>query len=518
MRRILLLLLAACWFGAAVAIELEYTPVAATDQVVDIRNAGDGSGRLFLVQRHGRVRIIKNGSVLPTPFIDIDNRVRSAGGEQGLLSIAFAPDFAQSRHFYAWYTNPAGDTVLSRFIVGANPDRAIAESEEVLLTVAQPYSNHNGGRLEFGPDGMLYLGIGDGGSANDPHGNGQAMDTLLGKVIRIDVNPAFEPYGIPADNPFLANAQVRDEIWASGLRNPWRISFDRATGDLYIADVGQNAIEEINFQVAGSAGGDNYGWSVMEGDQCFEAENCDSSGLVLPVAQYPHNLGCSIIGGEVYRGADHPDLQGMYLYGDYCSGRIWGLLRSGNSFDSILLDDTPFNIRTFGQDESGELYLSDGADVYRVSDGPLVVEPEFTINAGLNDAWVNAGAPFQGLFVTVLPQLQLLFLAWFTFDSVPPASNDAEFGAPDQRWVTALGAFEGDTATLTAELTTGGRFNTSTPLAEQSADYGTIEVVFYDCLSGTVSFDFPGAGLAGSFPIERALDGNVPLCEALGDQ
>lgn len=511
-------MLVALWPGAAAfAIDLQFTQVTGTPQVVDIRHAGDGSGRLFLVQRDsGQIHILKDGEVLSTAFLDIGDRVRSSGGEQGLLSMAFAPDYASSGLFYVWYTKLSGDMSLSRFSVSGDPDLADADSEEELLVVAQPFVNHNGGRLLFGPDRMLYLGIGDGGSGGDPQGNGQSLGTLLGKIIRIDVDPALTPYGIPPDNPFVANGDARDEIWAYGLRNPWRMSFDRLTGELFIADVGQNSVEEVNHQPFSSAGGQNYGWNIMEGDQCFGGGACDTTGLTLPVAQYLHDEGCSVTGGEVYRGGNYPGLAGVYLYGDYCSGRIWGLQRIGDAWQVELLANEAFNILTFGEDQAGEIYLSSGAGVFLLSDGEPASQPPVTINRGLTDAWVNANAPFQGMFITVFPDLERIFVAWFSFDSEPPSPEAmATFGAADQRWVTALGGYQGHRAELKAELTTGGRFNASDPLATQDTSYGTISIEFWHCNLASVEYDFPGPGLSGSFSMQRVLDDNVGLCEAL---
>ena len=501
----------------ASAIDLQFTQVANQSQVVDIRHAGDGSKRLFMVVRNsGRIYILKDGTVLGDPFLDIGSRVGSSGGEQGLLSLAFAPDYATSGFFYIWYTDQFGDTTLSRFSVSGNPDLADADSEEKLLVVAQPFSNHNGGRLQFGPDGMLYLGIGDGGGAGDPQNNGQALNTFLGKIIRIDVNPVFNPYAIPPDNPFVNDGNVLSEIWAYGLRNPWRMSFDRLTGDLYIADVGQGGAEEIDHQPANSPGGENYGWNIMEGPNCFSMLNCDQTGLTLPVTQYFHRDGCSVIGGELYRGSDYPDLFGVYLYGDFCSGYIWGLSRNGNNWQSELLADTSFRILTFGESEDGSIYLSDGSDVYLISDGPLVIEPDFTINAGLNDAWVSADAPFQGFFFTVFPDLEVFFLSWFTFDSTPTAGGtSAVFGAPDQRWVTGAGAFSGNTVTVNVELTSGGIFNGSIPQASQQPGYGTITIFFVNCNEAVLTYAFPSAGLSGQITLSRVVTDNVALCEAL---
>jgi glucose/arabinose dehydrogenase len=304
--------------------QIEFTKISTRSSIVDIANAGDDSERLFLVQQSGRIYIVHDGGEMETTFLDIQDRVKF-GGEQGLLSMAFSPDYKTSGYFYVWYTDSVGDTVLSRFKVSDDPDIADAQSEQIVLTVDQPFSNHNGGRLQFGPDGMLYLGLGDGGGAFDPDGNAQDGGTLLGKLIRIDVNPLHGTYAVPGNNPFVGNGLIRDEIWALGLRNPWRISFDRMTGDLFIADVGQNELEEVNFQPGGSAVGRNYGWDIMEASQCAGGGNgCDKSGLTLPVAEYGHDGdNCSITGGEVYRGTDYPNLYGMYLFADYCSGKIW---------------------------------------------------------------------------------------------------------------------------------------------------------------------------------------------------
>lgn len=336
--------------------------------------AGDGSGRLFVVEQAGLVRIVRDGQLLPEPFLAIEPLVGSRGNEQGLLSIAFHPRFAENGMFFVNYTNRDGATVVARYRVAAtNPDQADPASASILLTIDQPAANHNGGLLMFGPDGYLYIGTGDGGAAGDPWGNGQRLDTLLGKLLRIDVDGGA-PYAIPADNPMLNRADARPEIWAYGLRNPWRFSFDRATGDLFIADVGQNELEEVHFQPAASPGGENYGWNIMEGDACFRARRCDQTGLALPVAVYAHGSpagGCSITGGYVYRGAAFPQLVGIYLYTDYCSGNLWGLRSDGAGWVSSLVGTFAINASSFGEDEAGELYLTDrdGGGLYR-----LVVE------------------------------------------------------------------------------------------------------------------------------------------------
>jgi glucose/arabinose dehydrogenase len=332
--------------------------VTGLDLPVHATHAGDGSGRLFVVEQRGRIRLVTNGTLQPAPFLDITARVGCCG-ERGLLSVAFPPGYAIKGYFYVNYTDRDGTTVVARYRVSADPDLADPGSEQVVLTVAQPFSNHNGGQLAFGPDGYLYVGMGDGGSGGDPQDNGQRANTLLGKLLRLDVEGGTQPYAIPPDNPFRSVAGWRGEIWAYGLRNPWRFSFDRSTGDLWIGDVGQNRFEEVDFQPAGSTGGQNYGWRLMEGAHCYDPDPCTTTGLTLPVAEYGRVDGCSVTGGHVYRGSRYPRMQGVYLYGDYCTGRIWGLRRVGQGFESALLLDTPFTITTFGEGEDGTVYVTD---------------------------------------------------------------------------------------------------------------------------------------------------------------
>lgn len=342
-------------FPPAITLEPAFTGFQAP---VYLTHAGD-EGRLFVVEKAGRILLIENGVVQPTPFLDITDRVGSAGSEQGLLSVAFPPDFTLSGAFYVNYTDQRGDTVIARYRwLEGDPLQADPTSEEVVLRVDQPAANHNGGQLQFGPDGYLYVGMGDGGRAGDPWGNAQNPGVLLGKMLRLDVAGA-ETYKVPPDNPFVDRADVRPETWALGLRNPWRFSFDRTTGDLYIADVGQNRWEEVDFQPAGSPGGENYGWDVMEGRHCFEpAAGCDPSGLVPPVAEYDHSQGCSITGGYVYRGSRYPQMAGVYFFGDYCSGRIWGLQREPDGeWTMTSLLETKVSISSFGEDAAGELYV-----------------------------------------------------------------------------------------------------------------------------------------------------------------
>lgn len=343
--------------------------ISGIDEPTDIASADDGSGRLFILEKKGRIRIFKDGKLQAEPFLDIRRLVKSSGSEQGLLGIAFSRGFKKNGTFYVNYTNHqgVGNSTVARYRVAGNSERAEPASARIILNVKQPYSNHNGGQIAFGPDGYLYIGFGDGGSGGDPHNNGQSLTTFLGKMLRLDVESGKVPYGIPAGNPY------KNEIWAYGLRNPWRFSFDRATKELYIADVGQDKYEEVHVQPAESRGGENYGWKIMEGLHCFKKKNCSQGGLTLPVAEYDHDTGdCSITGGFVYRGSEFPALKGIYLFGDYCSGRIWGLKRTGSTWDKKLLLKTTLQISTFGEDEAGTLYVADfgAGDIYTVTVGP----------------------------------------------------------------------------------------------------------------------------------------------------
>lgn len=338
-------------------------------QPVDIQNAGDGSGRLFLVERGGRIRIFKNGLLLERPLLDISERLSTNGAEQGLLGLAFHPRFAENGYFYVNYTDRDGNTVIARF--RAVGDQADAAGEMRLLYVKQPYANHNGGGLAFGPDGYLYVGLGDGGSGGDPLNNAQSLNIFLGKLLRLNVDAPDSPYAIPSDNPFAAGNGL-PEIWAYGLRNPWRFSFNRLTGDLYIGDVGQNAYEEIDFLPSGERGGLNFGWNRYEGFHDYGSERLPITNHRPPVFEYTHAEGCSVTGGVTYRGLSLPEWNGIYLFGDFCSGKIWGLLHqiggADEQFQIALLFLTGFNISTFGLDESGEIYLADYSSgaVYRL--------------------------------------------------------------------------------------------------------------------------------------------------------
>jgi len=334
--------------------------VSGLDRPVDLQHATDGSGRLFIIEKTGRIRIFQNGQLVETPFLDIDERVGSSGNEQGLLGLAFHPDFVENGFFYVNYTDNNGDTVIARYHVTDDPNVADPNSEVALLHVDQPFRNHNGGVLAFGPDGYLYAGLGDGGSAGDPNGNAQSLDTFLGKILRLDVDSG-DSYAIPPDNPF------GNEIWAYGLRNPWRFSFDQANGDLFIGDVGQNAWEEIDYVAAGTSGGLNFGWDYFEGTHSYEGTPPQDAQFVSPVAEYSHSEGCSVTGGYVYRGS-MPEWNGIYLYGDYCSGTVWGLIRSDGGWQNQFLFGAPGSITSFGQDEAGEIYmLIDSGQVLRLS-------------------------------------------------------------------------------------------------------------------------------------------------------
>lgn len=319
----------------------------------------DGSGRLFVIEKVGRIRIIENGQLLETPFLDISDRVGSNGNEQGLLGLAFHPQYQENGRFFVNYTDRRGDTVIARFQVTSDPSVADPNSETLLFGYDQPFPNHNGGVMTFGPDGYLYIGSGDGGAAGDPMANAQNTETLLGKILRVDVDSA-DPYAVPSDNPF------GNEVWAYGLRNPWRMSFDRATGDLFIGDVGQGEWEEIDFLPASSSSGANFGWDHREGAHDYEGGGPE--GMIDPVAEYSHpEGGCSVTGGHVYRGS-MPEWNGIYLYGDYCTGFIWGLLQIDGGWQKQQLFDVDVTITSFGQDDAGEIYLiSDNGGIYRLA-------------------------------------------------------------------------------------------------------------------------------------------------------
>lgn len=334
------------------------TLVSGLNNPVDLEQPNDNSGRLFAIEQGGTISIVANGTVISRPFLDITSKVTS-GGEMGLLGLAFHPNFAQNHLFYVHYDRNDGgqrQSIIAEYHVSSDPDVADPASERILLAVNQPFPNHKGGQMAFGPDGFLYIGLGDGGSEGDPHGNGQNKGTLLGKILRIDVNSTSSgrPYAIPGDNPF-ASGGGSPEIFAYGFRNPWRFSFDRATGTLFAGDVGEDKFEEIDIVQRGS----NYGWNIMEASHCFNPPaGCNTSGLTLPISEYSHSEGNAVIGGFVYHGSKVPALQGAYIFGDFGSGNIWTLTQNGSgSWTRTLLMNAGGNISSFAQDQAGEIYV-----------------------------------------------------------------------------------------------------------------------------------------------------------------
>ena len=341
-------------------VQIGLTPIfKGLNQPLYLTDAGDGSGDIYIVEKGGTILVAQNDQIQSPPFLDITSRVKSTGSEQGLLGLAFDPSFASNGYFYVDYIDTNGNTVIGRFTAASDHKTVDPNSFKQLLGIQQPFSNHNGGQLLFGPDGMLWIGVGDGGSAGDPNGNAQNPSTLLGSILRIDVDHG-DPYAIPSDNPFANGQNGKPEVWAYGLRNPWRFSFDRATQDLYIGDVGQANWEEIDFVPATPKPGLNFGWNIMEGLHCYSpSSNCDKSGLTLPVTEYSHASGnCSVTGGYAYHGSQFASIEGVYFFGDYCSGTIWALTKdaTGNWTKTEVLQG-PGGLSSFGQDGTGELYV-----------------------------------------------------------------------------------------------------------------------------------------------------------------
>jgi len=336
---------------------------------LDLQSVPSDAERLYVVEQGGRIRVVRGGQLQAAAFLDVSGRI-SSGGERGLLGLAFHPQFTTNRRFYVNYTNPAGDTHIAEFRA-SSADAADPGTERVVLTVAQPFANHNGGGLAFDNSGRLLIALGDGGSGGDPQNNGQRLDTLLGKIARIDVDTG-SPYALPADNPFLATTGARGEIWAFGLRNPFKIAIDHPTGDLYIGDVGQNRIEEIDIGLASRRGGENYGWRITEGTQCFNpSSGCDRTGITPPVHEYTHSEGCSVTGGVVYRGCRVPALAGTYFFADFCSGLVRSFRFANGGAGE--LRDWSSGLRgvsapsSFGVDAAGEVYIVDyDGEVYRL--------------------------------------------------------------------------------------------------------------------------------------------------------
>lgn len=397
-----------------------------------------GDDRLFLTIRDGRIVIYSGGAVLPAPFLDIRSLVDTAG-EGGLLSAAFHPRFAQNGFVFVNYTDKASfDTIIARYQVSAgNPNQADPASARVLLRIDQPFTNHNGGQIQFGPDGHLYIGMGDGGGANDPDCRAQRGDTLLGKMLRIDVDQSVNSapfYGIPADNPFRGSGGIPDEVWASGFRNPWRFSFDRSTGDLYVGDVGQGQREEISRQPANSNGGENYGWKVMEGTLCFSTSSCpgstppcNSPALTMPILEYQNaGANCSVIGGYVYRGTGVPQLAGHYVFGDLCSGQIWAARQNGaGTWQVWTAAEVGQNLIAFGEDRRGELYVATSSALYRFEAVAGPEEPEGADSVGLFDP---ANMSFR-----IKPSL-----------APGPADITFTFGKRRKGWLPIAGDWNGD--------------------------------------------------------------------------
>jgi glucose/arabinose dehydrogenase len=381
--------------------------------VMAIKHANDE--RLFIAEQAGTVKILhKNGTVNPTPFLNITTKVRNSG-EQGLLGLAFHPNYKQNGYFFVNYINQDQNTVVARYQVSST-DSSLANplSELILLTISQPFSNHNGGDLHFGPDGFLYVSSGDGGSGGDPQNNSQNLTNLLGKILRIDVDntaPGLN-YAVPVGNPFAdglgGNA---DEIWSFGLRNPWRFSFDKLTGDMWIGDVGQNAYEEIDFEPVNTTGGVNYGWRCFEGTHAYNTNGCNGS-YTPPVYEYAHDQGCSVTGGYVYRGTNYPELTGRYLYVDFCSGKLWSLKKVGIDWvNEIVYQNSSRNFTTFGEDLNGELYIGTiNGEVYKICE----------------TSWVNS---YPNLSIDDYPIISNTYQAGQTLSSagVVPANFSVKF-------------------------------------------------------------------------------------------
>ncbi len=508
-------------------------------QPLGIVNSGDGSGRLFVIERSGIVRIFSNGNFLSTPFLDLHSIVLSSASEQGLLSLAFHPQYETNGLLYTLHTASDNSIILSRFTVSStDSNQADFNSRVEILSIPHPgYSNHNGGTLVFGEDGYLYISVGDGGSTGDPNNNAQNLNILLGKILRLDVDSAF-PYAIPDTNPFKNNPNAKPEIWAYGLRNPWRISFDRLTNDLYIGDVGEQNREEINFQEANSIGGENYGWKIMEGSLCFNAATCNQNNLVIPVAEYSHSSGCSVTGGYVYRGTKYPSLQGHYLYADFCAGIFFDLYRTqANSWSYSQILDTPYGVSTFGEDEEGELYFADyfqGA-LYQITysettfDDVTATHPYFQDIETLYANGLTAGCSTTSLLFC--PDMNMnraqsaVFMVRGNFGNAysPPAAPWTTFGddfSPGpwaQPW--AQGMFD---AGLTAGCSTNPRL--FCPWEEmprfQAAVFGMRlrEGINYPppAGTGTVFADIDGSEWYAGWVEQAYLNGLLPACGSSG--
>lgn len=421
-------------------------------QATDLTFAPGDPTRVFIVQQGGQIRVVENGTLLATPFLNIDPIVQS-GGERGLLGLAFHPDYQNNGRFFVNYTNNSGDTRVAEFSVSADPNVANGTIVQLIASIDQDFSNHNGGCIKFGPDGMLYVGMGDGGSGNDPNNRSQNGQQLLGKMLRYDVDLP-SPF-IPADNPFVGNGSVRDEIYHLGLRNPWRFTFDRMTGDMWIADVGQNAREEIDFIPAGLAG-QNLGWRCMEGTRCTNLSGCtcNAASLLDPIQEYPHSQGCSVTGGMIYRGSAIPSLAGTYFYADFCTSTIWSLKYNGTAVTDFMIrtaeldpdNGTISGIRSFGEDFDGEVYIVTSSRVWKI-----VPEPP-------DCGWTN--------YCQALPSASTVPATAFAFGSTSIAANDFTVGAggtvPGTFGIFFYGSTQDTISSSNGNLCVGGtlyRFN-----------------------------------------------------------
>jgi len=478
--------LAATLAAAAPPVTLRLVAEGLT-QPLAITHAGDGSGRLFIVEKTGRIRILKDGALRPAAFLEIPERI-STSGERGLLGLAFDPLFAQNRRFFVFYAR-AGDGALrvASFLASAlDPDRAEPASEREVITIPHPgFDNHNGGHIAFGPDGFLYVATGDGGGGGDAANNAQTRTSRLGKILRLDVR-GDTGYVVPATNPFASTPGVAPEICAYGLRNPWRFSFDRATGDLFIADVGQNLVEEVNYQPGESPGGQNYGWRVIEGTTCFAPPTgCSLPGATPPVLTYGHDVGQSITGGYVYRGLKSRALQGYYLYGDFSTSRVWAARREATGWTNALVVAPPSvlsGISSFGEDEAGELHVAslNNGRVFAI-EGPATARTEPGVVSGL---WWNPQESGWGVQLT--QRGDAIFAALFHYGADGTAkwyvaSNCARSSSPGNAALRCTGALE----EVHGPRYFGVPFNAG---AVQVSTVGSIEIAFKDSERATLTY------------------------------
>jgi glucose/arabinose dehydrogenase len=458
---------------------------------VDIVNAGDE--RLFIVERFGKIKIIDGaGTTLTTPFLDVSGQLNTSPNERGLLGLVFHPDYANNGYFYVNYTKSNGDTRISRFSVdAANPNLADPSSEMMVMEIDQPEWNHNGGNLMFGPDGYLYIGTGDGGGGGDPGNRAQNPQNLLGKMLRIDIDNGL-PYTIPSDNPFIEDENILDEIWAIGLRNPWRYSFDRETGDLWIADVGQGLWEEINFEPANSGGGFNYGWRCYEGDATYNTSGCgNASDYMAPILDYSHSNGtsnphCSVTGGFVYRGCDYPDLLGHYIYADYCTGRFWSIISDGAGGwnDQEVGSFLGYDISSFGEDVNGELYVArlTNGRIYKVNSTNAVsidIQPGGAVNtlegpSGYDSyQWYFEGELIVGATSEILDILNTgtgEYTLEVTTSNGCTYTSEVFYGALSLEDLDSFESFSISPNPFSGELTLSMEVNTSTDVTIQVVD------------------------------------------------